>query len=65
MDGWNIHHFLHQAGPSVDIKGYDLDSLQQTKAPSAVIFPSLWLTPIPRVLSISDDGLAAAFGSKC
>lgn len=70
-DGWNIHHFLHQAGPGAVtypgldfIEGYELDSLQQTKAPSAVIFPSMWLTPIPRVLGISDDGLAVAFESK-
>ncbi|KAI1414083.1 hypothetical protein F5Y13DRAFT_159692 [Hypoxylon sp. FL1857] len=60
LDGWTIHHFLHQADPRVHLSGYKEEMLSKTKTPSALVWPSMW-QPANAKIDISADGLEAYF----
>lgn len=38
-DGWNIHHFLHQAKPRRNYSGYETATLEKTLLPTALGWP--------------------------
>jgi hypothetical protein len=41
-DGWNIHHFLHQARPRRNYSDYEEAALNKTLLPTTLIWPATW-----------------------
>lgn len=63
QDGWNIHHFMHQAAPRLNLADYEEKELSKTKTPSAIVWPRAWQNT-SGVCKIYAGGLSAFFESE-
>ncbi|KAL7927398.1 ankyrin repeat-containing domain protein [Trichoderma austrokoningii] len=68
QDGWNIHHFLHQAIYRKEYAFHNVKFLQKTKTPTALVWPRLWQMSNDEStetrLEILAGGLEASFSAR-